>query len=150
MRFLVLGAGSQGSYFGGMLLRGGTDVSFLVRPGRAAELAERGLVIKLPDGEIRGPVKTLVAGGVDRPYEVFLLTCKSYDLDSAIEAIAPAIGGHSVILPVLNGINHIAVLEARFGQDCFLAAYPTLRARDHPRARWSGCPEPMERRSLAN
>ena len=50
MRFLLLGAGSQGSYFGGLLLQGGADVSFLVRPERAAELAERGLVIKLPEG----------------------------------------------------------------------------------------------------
>jgi 2-dehydropantoate 2-reductase len=117
MRFLLLGAGSQGSYFGGLLLRGGADVSFLVRPGRAAELAERGLVIKLPEGEIRRAVKTLVAGRIDRHYDVVLLTCKSYDLDSAIEAIASAIGEHTAILPVLNGINHIAVLENSFGRD---------------------------------
>jgi 2-dehydropantoate 2-reductase len=92
MRFLVLGAGSQGSYFGGMLLQGGADVSFLVRPERAAELGERGLVIKLLEGEFRHSVKTLVSGRVDGRYDVVLLACKSYDLDSAIEAIAPALG----------------------------------------------------------
>jgi 2-dehydropantoate 2-reductase len=132
MRFLVLGAGSQGSYFGGMLLQGGADVSFLVRPGRAAELAERDLVIKLPDGEIRRPVKTLVAGRLDSRYHVVLLTCKSYDLDSAIEAIAPAIGEHSVILPVLNGINHIPVLEGRFGRDRVLGGLSNVATARSP------------------
>ena len=51
MRFLIIGAGALGGYYGGMLLRGGADVTFLVRPRRAAQLAERGLVIKMPDGE---------------------------------------------------------------------------------------------------
>ena len=45
MRYLVLGAGGVGGYFGGMLLRGGADVSFVVRPRRAAQLAERGLIV---------------------------------------------------------------------------------------------------------
>jgi 2-dehydropantoate 2-reductase len=60
MRFPVLGAGSQGSYFGGMLLEGGADVSFLVLPERAAELADRGVGITLPDRHIRhgSPTRT--------------------------------------------------------------------------------------------
>jgi 2-dehydropantoate 2-reductase len=132
MQFLVLGAGSQGSYFGGMLLQGGADVSFLVRPGRAAELAERGLVIKLPEGEIRRQVKTLVAGRLDRRYDVVLLTCKSYDLDSAVEAITPAVGENSAILPVLNGINHIAVLEDRFGRDRLLGGLSNIASARTP------------------
>ncbi len=132
MRFLVLGAGSQGSYFGGMLLQGGADVSFLVRPERAAELAERGLVIKLLEGEIRHSVKTLVSGRVDGRYDVVLLACKSYDLDSAIEAIAPAMGDNSAILPVLNGINHIAALEGRFGRDRVLGGLSNIATARSP------------------
>ena len=115
MRFLVLGAGGLGGYFGGMLVRGGADVSFLVRPRRAAQLAERGLVIKEPAGDLVTPVRTVAAGAVDGRYDVVLLTCKAYDLDSAIEAIAPAVGPGSAILPVLNGINHIDMLAERFG-----------------------------------
>jgi len=42
MRFLTIGAGALGGYYGGMLLRGGADVTFLVRPRRMAQLAERG------------------------------------------------------------------------------------------------------------
>ncbi|MBR0969880.1 hypothetical protein JQ572_04780 [Bradyrhizobium japonicum] len=46
MRYLVLGAGALGGYFGGMLIKGGADVTFLVRPARAAQLERDGLVIK--------------------------------------------------------------------------------------------------------
>jgi 2-dehydropantoate 2-reductase len=48
MKILMVGAGAVGGYFGGRLLQAGRDVTFLVRPPRAAELAESGLVIKSP------------------------------------------------------------------------------------------------------
>jgi len=116
MRYLVLGAGAIGGYFGGMLLRGGADLSFLVRPKRAAQLAERGLVVKTPGGDVEYPVRTILSGEVDGHYDVVLLACKAYDLDSAMEAIAPALGSDSVILPFQNGINHISILVDRFGR----------------------------------
>ena len=126
MRFLVLGAGSQGSYFGAMLQQGGADVGFLVRPKRAAELAERGLVIKLSDRDIRQPVRTLLADRIDGRFDIVLLTCKTYDLESAIEAVAPAMGEHSALLPILNGINHIASLTDRFGRDRVLGGLSNI------------------------
>jgi 2-dehydropantoate 2-reductase len=116
MRYLILGAGALGGYFGGRLLKGGADVTFLVRPGRAAQLARDGLVVRAQDGEIRTGVKTLLKGEIEGPYDVVLLACKAYDLDGAIDAIAPAMGDQSVILPLLNGVGHIAALGERFGE----------------------------------
>src|ERR671915_238345 len=52
MRILVVGAGAIGGYFGGRLLQAGNDVTFLVRPKRASELASAGLVIKSPAGDV--------------------------------------------------------------------------------------------------
>lgn len=115
MRFLTIGAGALGGYYGGMLLRGGADVTFLVRPRRMAQLAERGLVIKTPDGEFRTPVKTVSAEGIDGSYDVVLVTCKAYDLDGAIDDFAPALASDGAVLPVMNGINHIAALSDRLG-----------------------------------
>src|SRR6266853_6264367 len=65
MRFLILGPGGLGGYFGAILQRGGADVTFLVRPRRAAQLADRGLVVRTPTGAIEQRVKTVLAGEVD-------------------------------------------------------------------------------------
>src|SRR5437764_11933702 len=81
MRFLIIGAGALGGYYGGMLLKGGADVTFLVRPRRAAQLAERGLIVKNADGELVTGVRTVQAGDIGGPYDVVFLTCKAYDLD---------------------------------------------------------------------
>jgi 2-dehydropantoate 2-reductase len=116
MRYLVLGAGAIGGYFGGMLLRGGADVSFMVRPKRAVQLGERGLIVNTPDGDIKCSAKAMLPSEVDGHYDVVLLACKAYDLDSATDAIAPAVGDSSVVLPFHNGINHIDSLIDRFGQ----------------------------------
>jgi 2-dehydropantoate 2-reductase len=115
LRFLIVGAGALGGYYGGMLLRGGADVTFLVRPRRAAQLAERGLVIKEPDGEFTTPVKTVLSGAVGGRYDVVFLACKAYDLEGAIDEFASSLSPSGAVLPVLNGINHIARLSERLG-----------------------------------
>jgi 2-dehydropantoate 2-reductase len=117
MRIMVLGAGAIGGYYGGRLVEGGVDVTFLVRGRRAAQLAERGLVIRSALGDIERRVKTVEAGRVAEPFDLVLLSCKAYDLDDAIESIIPAVGPRSAILPLLNGINHMAALSGRFGAD---------------------------------
>jgi 2-dehydropantoate 2-reductase len=103
MRYLVLGAGALGGYFGGMLVKGGADVTFLVRPARAGQLQRDGLVVKLQDGgELRTKVQTVQQGQLSGTYDVILLCCKAYDLDTAMDAIAPAMSEQSVILPLLR------------------------------------------------
>ncbi|HZB89817.1 MAG TPA: 2-dehydropantoate 2-reductase [Stellaceae bacterium] len=117
MRILVLGAGAIGGYYGGRLVEGGADVTFLVRPRRAQLLAERGLVVRSALGDIERKVKTVLAGELREAFDLVLLSSKAYDLDDAIEAIVPAVGPRSAILPLLNGINHMAVLSGRFGAE---------------------------------
>jgi 2-dehydropantoate 2-reductase len=128
MRVLVLGAGALGGYFGGKLQKSGVDVSFLVRPRRAAQLAEQGLVLKAQDGEIRLPAKTVMAGQVEGPYDVVLLCCKAYDLDGAIEAVAPAIGPGTAVLPFLNGIRHLSALSDRLGPGAVVGGVTAVNA----------------------
>jgi 2-dehydropantoate 2-reductase len=128
MRILVLGAGAIGGYFGGRLAEAGADVSFLVRPQRQRRLAEQGLVVKSSAGDIARKVETVLAGGIKSPYDVVLLTCKAYDLDAALEAIAPAMGPKSVVIPMLNGLLHLDALTRRFGREhvmgggCYIGA----------------------------
>ncbi len=117
MRTLVLGAGATGGYFGGRLLEAGHDVSFLVRPRRAEQLRRAGLVIHSPEGNVRLVPRLVLAERLKRTYELVILSCKAYDLESAMEAVAPAVGKDTAILPLLNGLKHYQSLDARFGAD---------------------------------
>lgn len=128
MRILVLGAGALGGLFGGKLLKGGVDVSFLVRPRRAEQLKRDGLIVKTQDGDIRTPVKILQQGQIERPFDVILLGCKAYDLEDAMNAIAPAVGEQSVVLPVLNGVRHIDLLRETFGAQRVLGGLTFINA----------------------
>ncbi|TAJ36830.1 MAG: 2-dehydropantoate 2-reductase [Reyranella sp.] len=117
MKILILGAGAIGGYVGGRLHQSGADVTFLVREKRREALTRDGLVIKSTKGDITQKVKTVLKGSEGGPYDVVILTCKAYDLDSAIDAIAPAISANTTIVPLLNGIRHLDTLDARFGAD---------------------------------
>ena len=113
MQILVLGAGAIGGYFGGRLVQAGGDVTFLVRERRAEQLRANGLVVRSPHGDFTVPAKTLLRA--DGAFDVVLLTCKAYDLDPAIESIAPAVGASTCVLPLLNGVAHVDRLVAAFG-----------------------------------
>ena len=115
MKILILGAGGTGGYFGGRLAQAGADVTFLVRERRAQQLALQGLQIESPSDSITLPVKTVLANTVKPEFDVVILACKAYDLQSSIAAIAPAMGTHTVVIPILNGIAHLTALDAAFG-----------------------------------
>ena len=128
MRILVVGAGAVGGYFGGRLLDAGRNVTFLVRPQRAVELARTGLVIESRLGNVHRDAPTVTADALSAPYDLVLLSCKAYDLDDAITSFAPAVGPETAILPFLNGMRHLDALDARFGAPrvlgglCFISA----------------------------
>jgi 2-dehydropantoate 2-reductase len=132
MRILVLGAGALGGYFGGRLAEAGADVHFLVRPARAAALAERGLRIASPFGDAQLRVPVLTADVVQPGWDVILLTCKAYDLADAMAAIRPAVDARTAILPVLNGLSHIATLTGAFGADRVLGGLAKIQATVAP------------------
>jgi 2-dehydropantoate 2-reductase len=118
MRVLVVGAGAIGGYFGGRMLAAGRDVTFLVRPRRASELASAGLVIKSPLGDVtlKNP-PTVQADKLTEKFDVVLLSCKAFDLEDAIKSFAPAVGPQTAIIPLLNGMLHLDVLDRKFGAE---------------------------------
>ncbi len=129
MRILIVGAGAVGGYFGGRLLQAGRNVTFLVRPGRAAELARDGLVIKSPHGDITlSNPATVLAENLNHPFDVVIFSCKAYDLDGVVDSIAPAVGPETMILPLLNGMKHLDVLDQRFGRSHVLGGQCQIAA----------------------
>ncbi len=129
MRILVVGAGAIGGYFGGRLLQSGADVTFLARPRRAAELARDGLVIKSPHGDATLPNPPVVlAQDLRQTFDIILLSCKAFDLDDAINSFAPAVGPDSAIMPMLNGMRHLEVLDGKFGSARVLGGQCSIAA----------------------
>jgi 2-dehydropantoate 2-reductase len=128
MKVLILGAGAVGGYFGGRLAQAGADVTFLVRPQRAQKLAHAGLVIRSPLGDAELQVRTVLQEAVRPDYDLVVLSCKAYDLDASIASIGGAMGPNTLILPVLNGMAHLARLEQSFGNarvlggTCYIAS----------------------------
>ena len=115
MRILILGAGAIGAYFGARLQQAGGDVTFLVRPGRMAVLRERGLKVSSPFGNVHFAPQLVGREHLREHFDLIILSCKAYDLASAMADIAPAVGKQSLVLPLLNGVRQIDILAARFG-----------------------------------
>ncbi len=129
MRILVVGAGAIGGYFGGRLLQAGRDVTFLVRPRRASELASAGLVIKSPNGDVtlKDPPR-VEADKLSEKFDVVLLSCKAFDLDDAIKSFAAAVGPNTAIIPMLNGMKHLDTLDQKFGAERVLGGLCAIAA----------------------
>ena len=106
MRILVIGAGALGGYFGAQLVRAGRDLTFMVRPQRAEQLARAGLQVASPHGDLTVSAKTVRAQDIRQPFDLILLGVKSYSLDEAMDQFAPAVGPDTAILPMLNGMGH--------------------------------------------
>lgn len=83
-------------------------------------VAREGLQIVSPHGDVTLAPKLVTLGGVSSPYDVVLLAVKAYALEAAMDDFAAAVGGGTMILPVLNGMRHIDVLAARFGEAAVL------------------------------
>jgi len=127
-KILILGAGGVGGYFGGRLHQAGGDVTFLVRPARQALLQAQGLTLKSPCGDAVLQVKTITKPDLAPCYDYVFLTAKAYDLDDAIEAVTPAMGGGGVLIPLLNGMAHMARLNETFGVENVLGGVVIIQS----------------------
>nr|WP_314984350.1 ketopantoate reductase family protein [uncultured Pantoea sp.] len=117
MRILMAGAGATGGYFGARLAQAGQDVTFLVRARRYQQLQANGLVLQTPAGTETLQPQLTQASTLTGHYDLIIVTVKSFALDPLMDDIAPAVGPDTLIMPILNGIRHIATLQQRFGDD---------------------------------
>lgn len=134
-KVLILGAGAVGGYFGGRLAEIGHDVTFLVRHKRKEIMAQHGLRIKSPAGDVTLQAKTLDKEELQRQinnngllFDYVFLTSKAYDLDQAIDSIRPAMGETTVLIPALNGMAHLEKLNHEFGKNNVMAGCVVIQS----------------------
>lgn len=115
MRFLIVGAGAIGGYFGGRLVQKGEDVTFLVRSSKQIQLAGGGLTVRSVHGDIQTSVRTITYGEKADPFDCVIIAVKAYHLPQLLNDLDPYVGEHTLILPLLNGYDHFGLLQKHFG-----------------------------------
>lgn len=111
MKHAILGAGAIGGLVGAALASLGEDVTVIVRPQSLAAFP-KSLTLERPQGSISAPARA--AAALTEAVDVLWIATKAYQLQTALEAV------HSLptcVVPLLNGVDHIEILRARFGRD---------------------------------
>lgn len=129
MKVAVLGPGGVGGLLAGVLDRAGTDVVLVARESTAAVIAERGLRISsVTFGDFTARPRAVAR--LEEPVDALIVATKAAGLQAALQRVDVEPG---VVLPLLNGLDHLAVLRERFAPATVLAG--TIRAEaDRPQA----------------
>jgi 2-dehydropantoate 2-reductase len=115
MRHAVLGAGGVGGLVGGALAYAGHPVTQIVRPSRRDHYPERLSIESETIGSFEAPVR--VADRFDGPFEIVWITVKATALEEALAALPPEQLGDGVVVPLLNGVDHVERLRDRYGPE---------------------------------
>jgi 2-dehydropantoate 2-reductase len=112
MKHAILGPGGIGGLMGACLAKTGASVTMVVRPD-ALEQYPRQLEFESPFGDFTVPIERT---SQVPPVDVLWITVKATQLDAALRSV-PAADTAGAIVPLLNGIDHIALLRSRYGAD---------------------------------
>ncbi len=122
MEHAILGAGAIGGLIGTALASLGEDVTLIVRPGKLSGYPET-LTLEQPSGTLTARAK--VVDKLTQPADMLWIATKTFQLDAALAAVEAT---PKMIVPLLNGVDHIAVLRARFGSDRVVPATIAVEA----------------------
>jgi 2-dehydropantoate 2-reductase len=114
MRHAILGAGGVGGLIGAALAKSGESVTLILRPEALKDYPAE-LSLESPLGSFHVPVER--AANVAAPYDVLWITVKATQLEAALRSVTEAPEQLGAVVPLLNGIDHVALLRARFGHD---------------------------------
>jgi len=114
MRHAILGAGGVGGLIGVALAHSGESVTLVLRPETLKDYPAE-LSLESPLGSFSVPVDR--SASVAEPCDVLWFTVKATQLESALRSVTVDPGQIGAVVPLLNGIDHVALLRARFGHD---------------------------------
>jgi 2-dehydropantoate 2-reductase len=113
MRIAVLGPGGVGGLLAALLSRAGHDVVVLARDSTAAHIAASGLRVRSPRyGEVTA--HPAAAERLDGPVDACIVAVKATQLEDALTRVPAEVLGGAVLLPLLNGFEHMTALRGRY------------------------------------
>lgn len=122
MKHAILGAGAIGGLVGTVLLSLGEEVAVVVRPEKLANYPAN-LTLERPSGSLAAPAKAVTS--LTAPVDVLWIATKTYQLQAALEAVHVS---PDCVVPLLNGVDHVAVLRERFGRERVVPATIAVEA----------------------
>ena len=129
MKIVIMGAGGLGGYIGGQLLRAGRDVSLVARGAHLEALKSTGLEVRWNGTSARLPSVAATGDPAALPTaDLIIVAVKSYDLAGAMDAMRPIVGPETAIVPILNGVDHIRLLNEAFGAGRVLGGLSSMTA----------------------
>ena len=129
MKITVMGTGGVGGYFGAKLAKAGHDVAFVARGNHLKEMKKNGLKVYSELGDVTiDPINAS-----DNPEEfgiadIVLFCVKAYDTQTAATLIKPIVGENTGVIPLLNGIGHVEILQATLGQNSVIGGVANISA----------------------
>lgn len=105
MKLCIIGAGAMGCHIGGLVQRGGHEVTYLARGKQLQALTEKGLTLISSAGERwHGPARAVATPQEAGTHDVIMLTTKAYQLPSVAPMVAPLLHQDSIVVPTVNGL----------------------------------------------
>ncbi|TKH05385.1 2-dehydropantoate 2-reductase [Peribacillus simplex] len=121
MNIVIIGAGALGSYFGGRLQQAGQDVQYLVRKNRARQLKENGISITSPHGNYQFNDLHITENVNDiEKVDLVILAVKGQHLQGTITDLKVLVEKGAKVLPLLNGLEHVSILQDELGEEAVL------------------------------
>ena len=118
MKIAIMGAGGVGGYYGGLLVQKGQDVTFVARGPHLQAIREKGLQVRSVHGDfLVSPAKATGDPAEVGAVDLVLFTTKTYQTESAAQAMKPMIGRETVVLPLQNGIDAAEIIGAHVGRE---------------------------------
>ena len=117
MRVAVMGSGGLGGYFGGLLAKGGTDVSFLARGAHLKAIRRDGLRIAGgPDPLHLKNVRATDDPAEIGPVDLVMVCVKLWDTEAALEQLRPLVGPDTALVSFQNGVLKDSYLRAAYDE----------------------------------
>lgn len=128
-RIAVLGPGGVGGVMAARLQRAGHEVTVVASERTAAVIATGGLLYTLPDGS--GEASVEARSFLVQPVDVLVVATKAMDLLAALQRVPAGLLDGTTVVPLLNGIDHVAFLRAQLPGADVVASTISVEATRH-------------------
>lgn len=104
MKLCIIGAGAMGCHIGGLVQRGGHDVTYIARGRQLEALQQKGLTLITEGDRWRDNVRAVATPQEVGSVDAIIICTKAYQLPQVAEMVPPLLGPDTIVVPAVNGM----------------------------------------------